>query len=163
MMSISPDFGQYPYSFPVGSIQIAERKKKGNPLIDFLLPQIFISVAFFLPGQSQSPFGNFARASTLPYLKLNPMLERILADWTGFIISPLPAVLKNEQYQTSNIARVWSVNYFLLSSYSVHPPSMSMSYSHPSSHRSRLPPWRKSSPNSSAVKVGLRYKIPSRT
>lgn len=33
-----------------------------------------------LPGHNQSPLGNFALTSTRPYVKLNPMLERILAD-----------------------------------------------------------------------------------
>lgn len=59
-MSISPDAGHGPYVSLTGSIQIA--------------------------GQSQSPAGNFAVTSTLPYLIDALVLKR--ADLTGLTIVP---------------------------------------------------------------------------
>ena len=57
----------------------------------------------FLPGQIQSPLGSLALTSTRPYLKLNPMLERIRADWIGLMISPFPAVLEKLSNKISNL------------------------------------------------------------
>lgn len=43
-------------------------------------------------GHNQSPFGNYALNSTLPYLKLKVSAVLSLADYTGLIIlgPPLP-------------------------------------------------------------------------
>ena len=60
--------GHFPYACCCGSIQIA--------------------------GQIQSPLGNLARTSTLPYLKPKDFAVRILADWIGLMmLTPLESVV----------------------------------------------------------------------
>ena len=59
-MSISPDAGQLPYAFRLGSNQMA--------------------------GHSQSPAGSFALIWTRPYLKLNDSIVRTRAVRTGFMM-----------------------------------------------------------------------------
>jgi hypothetical protein len=49
-----------------------------------------------MAGHNQSPLGNFATISTLPYWKLNVFAVEILALWIGFKTFPPAPFMKNK-------------------------------------------------------------------
>ena len=137
MMSISPDAGQVLYALKRGIIQMAGLRRK-------CIMKCRISESKKNSDRSnyhnQSPAGSFARTSTRPYLKKKDSTVRILALIVGLMIL-FPAPVRSQPQKLG-----------LVHASAGAPPC-----------RLSSPLKIKSSPYLSAVSVGFRYRIPSRT